>query len=138
MWHGVAWLVTGCLLALWSLGAWALHAVAQWGAGLAGTKATDAAGGLAEVAAQVGAIKPPEWLAVWLPSGAQEQWGAMVSTFTPWVEYAVTHAPSLVAWLSPAIWVAWALGGVLLLALGGGLSALILVINRRRPSPAMA
>jgi hypothetical protein len=35
MWHGVAWLVTGCLLALWSLGAWVLHAVAQWGAGFA-------------------------------------------------------------------------------------------------------
>jgi len=61
----------------------------------------------------------------------------MVSTFTPWVEHAPTHAPSLVTWLAPAIWVAWALGGVLLLPLGGGLSALILVINRRRPSPAM-
>ena len=62
----------------------------------------------------------------------------MVSTFTPWVEYALTHAPSLVAWLAPAIWVIWALGGVMLLVLGGGLSALILVINRRRPPPVMA
>ena len=138
MWHGVAWLATGFLLALWSLGAWALHGVAQWGAGLAGTKAAGAAGGLAEVANQVGALKPPEWLAVWLPPGVQEQWGAMVSAFTPWVEVALTHAPSLVAWLAPAIWVVWALGGLLLLVLGGGLSALILVIKRRRPSPAMA
>ena len=46
--------------------------------------------------------------------------------------------PSSVDWLAPAIWGVWALGGVLLLALGGGLSALILVINRPRPSPAMA
>ena len=138
MWHGVAWLVTGCLLVIWSLGTWALHAVAQWGAGFAGTKAAGAAGGLAEVAQQVGALRPPEWLAAWLPPGTQELWGAMVSTFTPWVEYALTHAPSLVAWLAPAIWVVWALGGVMLLVLGGGLSALILVINRRRPPPVMA
>ncbi len=138
MWHGVAWLVTGCLLAFWSLGAWALHAVAQWGAGLAGANAVGAAGGVADVARQVGALKPPEWLAVWLPPGVQEQWGAMVSTFTPWVEYALTHAPSLVGWLAPAIWVVWALGGVLLLVLGGGLSALILLIKRGRPSAAMA
>ena len=138
MWYAVVWLVTGCLLAVWSLGAWALHAVAQWGAGLAGEKAAGAAGGLTEVAHQVGALQPPEWLAVWLPAGAQEQWRAVVSTFTPWVEYALTHAPSLVAWLAPAIWVAWALGGVLLLVLGGGLSALVLAISRRRPLPAMA
>ena len=45
---------------------------------------------------------------------------------------------SLVDWLAPAIWGVWALGGVLLLAVGGSLSALILVINRPRPSPAMA
>ncbi len=138
MWYGVAWLVTGCMLAVWSLGAWALHAAAQWGAGFSGAKATGAAGALAEASHRVGALKPPEWLAVWLPAGAQEQWGAVVSTFTPWVEYALTHAPSLFAWLAPAVWVVWAVGGVLLLALGGGLSALIFAIKRRRPSPVMA
>ena len=138
MWHGVVWLVTACLLALWSLGAWALHAVAQWAAGFAGAKAAGAAGGLAEAAKQMGALKPPEWLAIWLPPGAQEQWGAMVSLFTPWVEYALTHAPSLVAWLAPAIWVVWALGGVLLLALGGSLSLLIRAIKRRAPSRVLA
>jgi len=130
--------VTGSLLALWSLSAWALHAVAQWGAGLAGANAAGATGGLAGVANQVGGLKPPEWLAIWLPPGAQEQWGAMVSTITPWVDYALAQAPGLVAWVAPAIWVVWALGGVLLLAMGGGLSALILGINRRKPSPAMA
>jgi len=138
MWHGAAWLLTGCLLALWSLAAWALHAVAQWAAGFVGAKGAGAAGGLAEVANQVGAIRPPEWLAAGLPAVAQAQWGAIVSTVTPWVEYALTHAPGLVAWLAPAIGVVWALGSVLLLALGGGLSALILVLKRRRSAPAMA
>ncbi len=136
--HGVAWLVTGCLLALWSLGLWALHAVAQWGAGIAGATASVAGNGAAAVARQVEALRPPGWLSAWLPTGAEEQWGAMVSTFTPWGESALIHAPSLVAWLAPAIWVVWALGGVLLLVVGGGLSALILVINRHRSSPAMA
>ena len=138
MWHGVAWLVTGCLLALWSLGAWTLHAVAQWAAGFAGAKAAGAAGGLAEVAKQVGELKPPEWLVTWLPPGAQEQWGTLVSTFTPWVESALTHAPSLVAWLAPAIWVLWALGGALLLALGGTSSLLIRAIKHRTPSRLLA
>lgn len=137
MWHGVVWLVIGCLMALWSLALWALHAVAQWGAGLADEKATNAANGLAEAANPLAALKPPEWLAVWLPTVAQEQWGAMVTIFTPWIEYALTLAPSLVAWLVPAIWLLWALGGVVLLGLGGGLSALILVTKRRRYSTAI-
>ncbi len=137
MWHGLAWLVTGSLLALWSLGAWALHAMAQWAAGYSGANVAGAAGG-AEAANQMGAFKPPEWLAVWLPPGAQELWDPIVSTFTPWVEYAMTLAPSLVAWLVPAIWVVWALGGGLLLALGAGSSALIFVTKRRGAAPATA
>ena len=135
MWHGIVWLVTGLLLALWSLGSWALHSVAQWGAGLPSAKAT---GAVTEAATQIGALRLPDWLAQWLPPAVQEQWGPMVSTFTPWVEYALTHAPSLVAWLVPAIWVLWALGGMLLLVMGGGMSAVILIIQRRRRSPAMS
>lgn len=46
MWHSLAWLVTGCLLAFFSLGARALHAVAQWAAGFAGAKAGGAGGEL--------------------------------------------------------------------------------------------
>lgn len=139
MWHGVAWLVIVCLLAVWSLGAWALHAMAQWGAEFAGAAgAAGAAGGVAELAGRASELRLPEWLASWLPAGAQEQWGTMVSASTPWVESVVSHATSLAAWLAPAIWVVWALGGVLLLALGGGLSAVILVVRRRRPSPSIA
>lgn len=134
MWHVVVWLVTGLLLALWSLGSWALHSVAQWGAGLTSAQMT---GGVAGAATQIGALRLPEWLAQWLPPGVQEQWGPMMATFTPWIEYVLTHTPSLVAWLVPAIWVLWALGGVLLLAVGGGISALILVFKRRRPAPVM-
>lgn len=136
MWHGAAWLVIAFLLALWSLGAWALHAMAQWGTKFAG--AAGAPGAVAELAGQASELRLPEWLAAWLPAGAQGQWGAVVSAFTPWVESVMSHAPSLVAWLAPAIWVIWALGGVLLLVLGGGLSAVILLIGRRRPSPSMA
>lgn len=132
MWHGVVWLVTACLLGLWSLSAWVLHAVAQWAAGLSVAKAAGAAGGLADAAHQVGAIRPPEWLAAWLPSGELEQWSATVAAFTPWVETAMSQAPSLVAWLAPAIWLGWALGGVMLLALGIGLSALIGVVQRQQ------
>ena len=128
MWHGLAWLVTACLLAVWSLGAWALHAVAQWASGFS----------VANAAHQVGAIRPPEWLAAWLPPGVLEQWGATVAAFIPWVEAAMSQAPGLVAWMAPAIWVVWALGGVMLLALGGGLSALIVAMKRQRSSLAMA
>ena len=132
MWHALAWLVMGTLLALWSLGAWALHATVQWGAGLA-------AGGSGGVAREVAGLQPPEWLAVWLPAGAQEQWNALASLSASWVEYALVQAPDWAAWLSPAIWGVWALGAVLLLALGGGCSGLIHALGRRgKASPAMA
>ena len=79
MWRGMAWAVTGCLLAIWSMGAWALHAAAQWGAmgcngvqwgvGFAGIEAAGGADKLAESADPVGALRPPNWLAAWLPAG---------------------------------------------------------------------
>ncbi len=134
MWYVVVWVVAGCLMALWTFGAWALHAVTQWAAGLAGAKAAGAAGGFADAAKQLGTVKPPEWLAIWLPPGAQEQWGSLVSTLAPWVENTLNFAPSLAAWLSPAIWAAWALGAVLLLALGAGLSVLVRTLKQRRSS----
>ena len=86
MWHGVAWLI-GCLMVLWSLGAWALHTVVQWAAGFAGAKAAN------QVGARSG--RPNGWLHG-CHRAHKEQWGAAVSTFTPWVDYAVPHAPSLV------------------------------------------
>lgn len=129
MWHGVTWLVMIFLLTLWSLGAWALHALVQWAAGLARPSES---GGLSEVLGQAGTLRPPEWLAVWMPPGTQEWWDAMVSAVTPWIDDALTHVPGLLTWLSPAVWVAWALGAVLLLALGGGLSALIAMGQRQK------
>lgn len=78
IWRSMAWRVTGCLVVLWPMGAWALHAIAQcaamgcdgvrWRAGFAGIQASGGAGKLAESAGPVGAPRPPDWLAAWLPA----------------------------------------------------------------------
>lgn len=124
MWHGVAWLI-GCLMVLWSLGAWALHTVVQWAARRGPTK-----WGRAPAALMAGCMAA---------IGRTRSSGALRCPLSR--RGSTTPCLTLRAWfahLAPAILGGWTLGGMLLLALGGGLSAMILVIRRRRPSTAMA
>ena len=132
MWHVVVWLLAAVFLSLWSLVAWAVHAAANWVAALAGAHASVVAEGATVVTTQAAEFRLPEWLAVWLPPGVQEQFGAIASALIPWVASVMSDAPSLIAWLTPAIWVLWAVGCLLLLAVCAGLSAFMFANKRRR------
>lgn len=55
MFYLLSWFAVASLLALWSLTAWALHAVAVW--------SVSNAGALSGVASGVGGFALPEWLA---------------------------------------------------------------------------
>lgn len=132
MWYAVTWLVVAGLLAVWTLGAWALHALAQWLSGLSGAQVTQAAGGAIETARQAsGGLQMPEWLAVWLPSGAVESWLALAASLRPWMESVLAHTPALAGWISPVVWLLWGLGALALLLLGAGLSVLVRMTQRR-------
>jgi hypothetical protein len=121
--YALNWAVVFILLALWSLGAWAVHAIASW--------AVTGAGAFAGAVPSPDAVPLPDWLALWLPPEAAMTLGALQSSVLPFVESVLTQMPSLAGGLTALVWMAWALGGVLLLLLGLAGSGLIAVLSRK-------
>lgn len=123
MLYALSWLLVVSLLVLWSLAAWALHALAVW------TVAN--AGALDGVAAGVAGVRVPEWLAPWVPPEIAQALPALVADLAPVLEGLLQAAPGLAGSLTVAAWVVWGIGGTLLLLLGVGLHVLIAVWKRR-------
>ncbi|MCD0424180.1 hypothetical protein LOC51_43835 [Rubrivivax sp. JA1024] len=123
MFHVLSWFAVASLLALWSLAAWALHAVAVW--------SVSNAGELSGVASGVGTVALPDWLAAWLPSETVQAVIQMVAGLGPLVDSLLQAAPALAGGLTVVAWVVWAFGGVLLLLLGAALHLLITLWRRR-------
>ncbi len=126
MFYVLSWFVVFGLLALWSLGAWAFHAVALWAVSNAGalTGATGAVSG-------VEGLRLPDWLAPWVPPEIVQAITSLISGLAPAVESLLHAAPSLVGVLSVGIWVVWGVGSVLLVLLGAGLHLAIAIWRRR-------
>ena len=123
MFYALSWFVIVALLALWSLAAWALHAVAVW--------TVSSAGALSGAASGFGGIAVPAWLAPWVPSDLVHAMAQLMAGLGPMVDSLLTAAPALAGGLTVLAWVVWAIGGVLLLVLGAGLHLLIAMWRRR-------
>jgi hypothetical protein len=123
MFHALNWLVVSSLLALWSLAAWAFHAIAAWT--IANT------GVLVGGTAAIEGLRLPDWLAPWLPPELALAFTSTLSAFMPAVEAMLNQAPALAGGLSVAVWVVWAVGSVVLVVLGLVVTGLIAVLRRR-------
>lgn len=123
MFHALNWVLVSSLLALWSLAAWAFHAVAAW--------TISNTGALAGGAAAIEGLRLPDWLAPWLPSELALAFTSTLSAFMPAVEAMLEQAPALAGGLSVAVWVVWAIGSVVLVVLGLVVTGLIAVLRRR-------
>jgi hypothetical protein len=117
------WGVTGFLAMLWTGAAAMLAAAVNW---LAASSADPAIRG-----AQAMVQWPvPEWLAVWMPPGVIEPLKASISELLGSVVTATTWIAPMLGWLSPVIWVIWALVLALMLVLAGGAH---LLVGRSKP-----
>lgn len=134
MFYTITWLLMALLLALWSVAAWVLHALAQW----SGAQTGAMAGLPTQLGTLPSTLSAPDWLSLWLSPGAQESWAALLTSFNPLFESLLAFAPALLALLVPAIWLVWALGAVLLVALGLGLTVLIRLVRARLQATADA
>lgn len=123
MFYVFSWFAVASLLALWSLAAWALHAVAVWSVSNAGA-VSGAASGVSNMAL-------PDWLAPWVPTGAVQAVTQLVAGLGPLVDSLLQAAPDLAGGLTVMAWMVWAIGGVLLLLLGAALHVLIALWRRR-------
>ena len=123
MFYALSWFLVFGLLALWSLAAWALHAVAVW--------SVSNAGALTGVASGVESIRLPEWLAPWVPPEIAQAMTSLLSGFAPLVESLLQSLPALTGGLAMVAWAIWGLGTLLLLLLGAGLHLIIAIWRRR-------
>ncbi|MEC5399885.1 hypothetical protein [Uliginosibacterium sp. H1] len=120
----ISWAVIGVLLALWSVAAWAADAILGWTlahAGSLGTQVPGAAGS-----------ELPAWLAPWLGAEPAQWLSSMAAALMQLVQGLLQFAPALADGLSLLVWGAWALGSLLLVALGIAAHMLIAVWLRRR------
>jgi threonine/homoserine/homoserine lactone efflux protein len=127
MFYTLSWFGVFSLLALWSLVAWAFHAVTAWTVSNAGV--------LAGASGATEGLRVPDWLAPWVPPELAAALASLVSAFTPAIEAALAWAPSLAGGLSVAVWVVWGIGSALLIVLGVVLSGVIAVLRRRSSTP---
>ena len=123
MFYALSWFVVASLIALWSLAAWALHAVAVW--------TVSNAGALSGAASGVGAIRLPDWLAPWVPSEIAMSVSQLLAGLGPVVDSLLQAAPALAGGVTVATWVLWGIGSVLLVMLGAALHLLIALWRRR-------
>lgn len=122
MLYALSWFLVLSLFALWSLAAWAMHAVAVW--------TVSNAGALTGVASGVEGLRLPAWLAPWVPPEIAQMLPALMADVAPVVESLLQAAPALGGGLTVATWVVWGIGSVLLLLLGAGLHLLIAMWRR--------
>lgn len=123
MFYLLSWLVVVSLLALWSLAVWALHAVTVW--------TVSSAGALSGATGSIEAITLPAWLAPWVPPEIVQAMTQAMAGLAPMVDGLLQAAPALAGALTVAAWGVWAVGSLVLLALGAGLHLLIALWRRR-------
>jgi hypothetical protein len=123
MFYALSWFIVIALLALWSLAAWGLHAVAVW--------TVSNAGALSGAASGAGTITVPDWMAPWLPPEVAQWASHLMAGLAPVVDGLLQTAPALAGGLTVATWVIWGIGSVPLVLLGAGLHLLIALWRRR-------
>jgi len=128
MFYALNWFVVVSLLILWSLAAWAFHAIAAWMVANAGAMA----GG----AGSIEALQVPVRLAPWVPPELAVTLNSMIASLAPAMQTVLEWAPAIAGGLSIAVWTVWAIGAVALIGLGFLVTGLIAVLSRRMPASA--
>lgn len=123
MFYAIIWIIVASLLALWSLAAWALHAVGVW--------TVSNAGALSGAATGVESLRLPQRLAPWVPPEVAQSFATMLADLAPLVDSLLQSVPAVAGGVSVAVWVLWGIGAVLLIALGAVLHVLIAMWRRK-------
>lgn len=124
MFYVLSWFLVIAMLALWSLAAWTLHAVAVWVVSNAGTLTGAASGN--------GTMRVPDWLTPWVPPEMAQWASQLMAGLAPLIDSLLQATPALAGGLTVATWVIWGIGSVLLVLVGAGLHLLIALWRRRR------
>ncbi len=127
MLYALSWFVVLSLFLLWSLAAWAFHAIAVW--------TVSNAGALAGGTEAIEALSVPLWLAPWVSPELVLTLKSMISALKPAIEAVLGWVPALAGGLSIAVWTVWGIGAVLLIVMGSVATGLIAMLRRRKSVP---
>ena len=109
----ILWLTSLVLALAWTAGAWGLSEAVQWAVSL------PASGAAPALAQSVATWTAPAWLELWLEPDPQEL--QALRDFTLWaigqLQHPVAAVQAALPFLVPLVWLAWALGLALLVAL---------------------
>ena len=123
MFYALSWFFVVALLAMWSLAAWTLHAVAVW--------TVSNAGALSGAASGASTMALPDCLAPWVPPEVAPWASQVMGGVAPFIDSLLQAAPALAGGATVATWVVWGIGSMLLVMLGAGLHLLIALWRRR-------
>ena len=123
MFYALSWFFVASLIAVWSLAAWALHAVVLWTVSNAGSLKGGASG--------ASSVSVPEWLVPWMPAEAEQWVSQLLAGLGHVVDSLLQAAPALAGGVTATAWVIWSTGSVLLVLLGAGLHLLNALWRRR-------
>lgn len=121
--HALVWSLVVLFLALWSLTAWALHAVAVWTVSNAGV--------LSGAATDAGGITLPAWLAPWVPADLVQAITQTIAGLGPLIDSLLQALPMLAGALTVVAWGIWAVGVFVLLLLGLAGHVVVTIVRRR-------
>ncbi len=127
MFYALSWFVIFVILVLWSLVAWALHAVAVWTVSNAGAL-SGAVSDAATVARNPGL---PEWLAPWVPPVLVESIPNLMVGLASLINALLQASPALAEGVTVAAWIGWGIGSALIALLGVGQHMIIVIWKRR-------
>ena len=123
MWHALVWALVAVVVLPWTLLCWLLAKLLAGPDGQ-GVKAEQWLGWLDR-------WQIPAWLADWLPMPAITQIKVLVTDWTEALVALLSGVPDLMGWLTPLVWLVWAIGaGTVVL---GGVIGSVLVAALRKP-----
>ncbi|MBK6636614.1 MAG: hypothetical protein IPG34_02395 [Rhodocyclaceae bacterium] len=109
----LVWITAAVLALFWSGLAFTTIAMFDWLAGaMPGGQLSEAAGAMAQ-------WPVPAWLSLWVDPAFIQVAQSMVVELATWAKAALPEMPNLLAWVSPIIWIVWAIGMLMLLICAG-------------------
>jgi len=123
MFYALSWSVIAGLMALWSLAAWVLHAMAV-SASNAGAHAGFASGG--------GDMRLPDWMGPWLPPEVADAVEQVGLSLAPVIDLLLHVAPAIADGVATLTWIVWTIGCALL-ALPAAALHLLIALQRHLP-----
>lgn len=128
--HAVIWIFVALVVGIWTLMAWTADSVLNWPGW--------SANALAEWPLWLDSLRPPVWLAPWLPQDWLDESRAWLLDAGPEIQAWLQQTPDLRGLLGFIVWTVWLIGAGMMLLMGIAGSALVKLFQPKKAAAAPA